>query len=303
MAAIPDLRIGIDLGGTKIALIAFDPDERVAFEKRVATPREDYAGTVEAIAALVAEAEATTGKRGTVGIGMPGSISPVDGKVQNGNSTWLNDQPFGRDLEAALGREVRLANDADCLALSENYDGAAAGAASSFAIILGTGCGAGVVINGHLLAGPNAIAGEWGHNPLPWPKPDEMPGQKCWCGKHGCLETWVAGPSFAADHFRVTGEKLDAATIIARAPADRQAQATLDRHLDRLGRAVAAIVNILDPHVIVLAGGLSNMPGLDQRLPGAVLPWVFARLPRVTVRKAVHGDASGVRGAARLWND
>ena len=302
--SIHPLRIGIDLGGTKIAAIAFSPDDRTLFEERVPTPREDYQGTVAAVAGLVARAEMAAGGRGAVGIGIPGSLSPVDGCAQNANSTWLNGRPFKADLETTIGREIRLANDADCLALSEYHDGAAAGARSVFAVILGTGCGAGVVINGRLLSGPNAISGEWGHNPLPWPDAaTEVPGPLCWCGHHGCMETWVAGPALAADHARVTGETLKAEEIVARAGDDPKAAATLARHLDRLGRGLAMVINIIDPEVIVLAGGLSNMPGLADRLPDAIRPHVFARHPQVTVRPARHGDASGVRGAARLWDD
>ncbi len=296
------LRIGIDLGGTKIAAIAFDADDRVVFERRVSTPRDDYAGTIAAVAGLVAAAEAETGVRGTVGIGIPGSLSPVDLKVQNANSVWLIGKPFDEDLRAAIDRPLRLANDADCLALSEFCDGAAADARSVFAVILGTGCGAGVVIDGRLLAGPNATSGEWGHNPLPWPRPDETPGPGCWCGKAGCMETWVSGPGLAADHLRITGEDFSAEDIAERAVAgDDAAQSSLARHRDRVGRGLAMVINIVDPEIVVLAGGVSNLPGLAEGLPAATLPFIFARNPRVKIVRARHGDASGVRGAARLW--
>lgn len=296
------LRIGIDLGGTKIAVLAFDADDRIVFERRVSTPRDDYDGTVAAVAGLVAAAETEAGMRGTVGIGIPGSLSPVDLRVQNANSIWLIGQPFDEDLRAAIDRPLRLANDADCLALSEFHDGAAAGAKTVFAVILGTGCGAGVVIDGHLLSGPNATSGEWGHNPLPWPKPEEVPGPRCWCGKDGCLETWVAGPGLARDHLRVTGEELSAEKIAERAAAgDATAAATLGRHCDRVGRGLATVINIIDPEIVVLAGGVSNLPGLAEALPEATRPYIFARNPQVKIVRARHGDASGVRGAARLW--
>ena len=298
----PALRIGIDLGGTKIAAIALDAADRVVFEHRVATPRNDYEATIRAVRDLVMTAEAAAGQVGSVGIGLPGSLSPADGRVQNANSVWLNNRPFGEDLRAALARPLRLANDADCLALSEAHDGAGAGAGSVFAVILGTGCGAGIVIGRRLLRGPNAIAGEWGHNPLPWPRPDELPGPTCWCGKAGCMEMWVSGPGLAADHRRTTGQRLDAVEISERAMAGAaEARASLERHLDRLGRGLAMVINILDPEVVVLAGGLSNLPGLAEALPDATRRHVFARSPKVTIVPARHGDASGVRGAARLW--
>lgn len=234
---------------------------------------------------------------------MPGSLSPVTGRVQNANSTWLNGRPLDRDLAAALGRPVRLANDANCFALSEATDGAAAGAASVFGVILGTGCGGGIVVDGRLVDGPLGVGGEWGHNPLPRPSADEVPGPPCWCGRHGCMETWVSGPGLAADHARATGERQSAETIAARAETgDEVALATMARHADRLARGLAHVVNILDPAVIVLGGGLSKLGHLYRNLPGLMAPHIFADAPHVDVRPPRWGDASGVRGAARLWD-
>ena len=295
-------RLGIDLGGTKIAGIALAPDGAVVAEHRMAAPRHDYGATLEAIAGMVARLEELSGGRGTVGIGTPGSVAPSGGLMQNANSTWLNGRPFGRDLEARLGRPVRLANDANCFALSEAVDGAGADAPSVFGVILGTGCGGGLVLRGQLLDGPLGIGGEWGHNPLPWAAPDEHPGPRCWCGRNGCLETWISGPGLEADHARITGESLSGAEIVARAErGDAQAQATLDRHARRLARGLAHVINIFDPHVIVLGGGLSAMRHLYEVLPDLVCPYVFAAHPRVSIRPPRWGDASGVRGAAWLW--
>lgn len=295
------LRVGVDLGGTKIAAIAFDADGAVVGETRRPAPRDDYRATVAALTDIVAEVERQAGARGSVGIGMPGSISPVTGRVQNSNSVWLNGTSFAADVQAALARPARFANDADCFALSEASDGAGAGAASVFGAILGTGCGGGIVVGGRLLTGPNRSAGEWGHSPLPWPGPEEFPGPTCWCGRRGCLETWISGTGLQMDHTARSGEALAAQDILARAPADPRAQETLERHLSRLARALAVIVNTLDPEVIVLGGGLSQMPHVYERLPDAIHPHVFAAAPVVTVRPPRHGDASGVRGAARLW--
>lgn len=297
------LRIGIDLGGTKIAGIALAPGDRVVAETRRPAPRDDYRTTIAAIAETAAALERKAGGRATIGIGMPGSISPVTGRVQNSNSVWLNDTPFAEDVTAALGRPARFANDADCFALSEATDGAAAGAASVFGVILGTGCGGGIVVGGRLLAGPNRTAGEWGHAPLPWSAADEHPGPACWCGRRGCLETWISGTGLQQDHARYTGEMLSAEEILARAGKDPAARASLDRHLSRTARALAMMVNTIDPEVIVLGGGLSQMPHLYERLPEAIAPHVFAAAPRVRVVPPWHGDASGVRGAARLWGE
>ena len=296
------VRLGVDLGGTKIAGVALGPDGAVLAEHRIAAPRHDYAATLHAIGEMVATLEQGAGAPGSVGIGMPGSISPANGLVQNANSTWLNGQPFARDIEAYLGRPVRLANDANCFALSEAVDGAGAGAPSVFGVILGTGCGGGLVLDGRLIDGPRSIGGEWGHNPLPWATADEHPGPRCWCGRNGCMETWVSGPGLEADHARVTGEKLASEEIATRAGrGDAQARASLDRHANRLARGLAHVVNIFDPHVIVLGGGLSQLPHLYAELPGLIAPHVFAEHAQITVLPPRWGDASGVRGAAWLW--
>ncbi|HCO91687.1 MAG TPA: fructokinase [Alphaproteobacteria bacterium] len=296
------MRIGIDLGGTKIEAIALDGHGNERARKRIASPRGDYAATIAAIRDLVATLEAETGERGTVGIGMPGAISPATGLVKNANSTWLIGHPFGRDLEEALGREVRLANDADCFALSEATDGAAAGAASVFGVILGTGVGGGIVINGALLSGPNAIAGEWGHNSLPFVLPDEMPGPDCYCGKTGCIETFLSGPGFAARHKEQSGQSLTPEQIVTQA---RQGNAdcgdSLGRYIDRLARATATVINILDPHCIVLGGGMSNIAELVTEVPRLWPRYVFSDRIDTVLSAARHGDASGVRGAAWLW--
>ncbi len=298
------LRLGIDLGGTKIAGVALGPGGATVAERRMAAPRHDYAATIEAIAATVAGLEAKAGGRGTIGIGTPGSPAPADGRLQNANSTWLNGRPFARDLEARLGRPVRLANDANCFSLSEAMDGAGAGVPSVLGVILGTGCGAGLVFHRRLIDGPLGIGGEWGHNPLPWAAPEETPGPKCWCGRCGCLETWVSGPGLEADHARTTGESLTAAEIAARADrGDAAARATFDRHASRLARGLAHVINIFDPHVVVLGGGLSNLAHLYAELPDRIAPHLFAAHPRVSVKPPRWGDASGVRGAAWLWHD
>ncbi|ALG75112.1 transcriptional regulator [Azospirillum thiophilum] len=301
-------RIGIDLGGTKTEGILLDRQGNQLARHRVPTPQGDYGGTVAAIRDLVARLEGEIGGSGraTVGLGIPGAISPATGLVKNANSTWLIGRDFAGDLAAALGRPVRIENDANCLAVSEATDGAGAGCGVVFAAILGTGCGAGIVVHGRVLGGRNVIAGEWGHNPLPWPTDAERPGPACYCGKHGCLEGWVSGPAVAADHFAATGERLDAAAILGRAGsdpagADPACAATADRLVDRLGRGLAAVANLLDPDVIVLGGGLSNAEFLYDRLPAAMAPWAFTDRLDTPVRRARHGDSSGVRGAAWLW--
>jgi fructokinase len=301
-------RIGIDLGGTKTEGIVLRGATEVVARQRIATPGGDYAGTVAAVAALVAALEAEAGARDLpVGIGHPGAISPFTGLIKNANSTCLNGRPLKVDLEAALGRSVRLANDADCLALSEaQADGAAAGAACVFAVILGTGVGGGIVIDGKLHAGPNAIAGEWGHNPLPWPRPDrgEVPGPLGWDGRHGSIEDWLSGPALARDHREVTGLGLPGEQIVERAAAgDRACIATLARHADRLARALAGVINLLDPEVIVLGGGLSRIAGLYEAVPRLWTRWVFSDRVATRLVPAAHGDSSGVRGAAWLWPD
>ncbi len=294
-------RFGIDLGGTKIELIALDERGIERWRQRVATPQGDYAGTIEAIAGLVNAAEAALGGRGRVGIGTPGAISPATGRLRNSNSTCLNGQPLREAIEASLQRPVRLANDANCFALSEATDGAAAGAECVFGVILGTGVGGGIVVRGQVLTGPNAIAGEWGHNPLPWPKADELPGPACYCGKDCCIETWLSGPGLVADHRRVTGEALNAEAIAAKAEAgDAACTDTLQRHADRLARSLAQVINILDPDCIVLGGGLSNLPHLYEQVPALWGRYVFSDCVRTRLVAPRFGDSSGVRGAAWL---
>ncbi len=298
------VRIGIDLGGTKIEGVALAHDGAELARLRRPTPREDYAGTIGAIAGVVNELERTVGTGGAnVGVGIPGSLSPATGRIQNANSTWLNGQPLDRDLAAALGRPVRLANDANCFALSESTDGAGAGAASVFGVILGTGVGGGIVVRGQIVDGPRGTGGEWGHNPLPWAVGSEVPGPACWCGRKGCIEAWCSGPGLAADHARVTGKVLTAETIAAAAQTgDAAAVATLDRHVSRLARGLAHVANILDPHVIVLGGGLSRLAHLYDRLPALMAPHLFTDSASVDIRPPRWGDASGVRGAAWLWS-
>lgn len=298
------MRIGIDLGGTKIEGVVLDDGGGECHRVRVATPHGDYAGTIAAIRRVVEDLEQAAGRRCTVGVGMPGAISPATGLVKNANSTWLIGRQLDCDLEAALGRPVRLENDANCFALSEAADGAGAGAGVVFGVILGTGTGGGVVVRGRVLRGANAIAGEWGHNPLPWPAAGEWPGPPCYCGRTGCLETFLSGPGLAADHARVTGARLDSRDIAERAArGDAAASATIGRYAERLARGLASVVNVLDPDVIVLGGGLSHIAELYARVPRMWAEWVFS--DRVDTRLAPprHGDASGVRGAAWLWGD
>ncbi|MGH1574388.1 ROK family protein [Methylobacterium sp. P31] len=295
-------RLGIDLGGTKIAGIVLDRDGAALAEGRVAAPHGDYGATVEAVAGLVLRLEAAAGTPCTVGIGMPGSLSPATSLVRNANSHWLNGRPFGIDLAARLERPVRIENDANCLVVSEAIDGAGAGARVVWAVILGTGVGSGVAIDGRVLTGRNGIAGEWGHGPLPYPRDDERPGPACYCGRRGCVETWLSGPGLAVDHGRRHGGSLKAEAIVASArDGDPDAQETLAAHLDRLGRAAAQVVNLLDPDVIVIGGGLSRIPELIAGLPAAIAPHVFSDAFDTPVRASLHGDASGVRGAAWLW--
>jgi fructokinase len=296
------LRLGIDLGGTKVAGVALGPDGASVAEHRIPSPRHDYAATIEAIAAMVARLESEAGEEGSIGVGVPGSVAPASGLMQNANSTWLNGRPLVRDLGARLDRPVRLANDANCFALSEAVDGAGAGAPSVFGVILGTGCGGGLVLDGRLVDGPLGISGEWGHNPLPWATDGEHPGPPCWCGRHGCLETWVSGSGLEADHVRATGHSLEGPEIVARAGSgDVAAKATLDRHASRLARGLAHVMNIVDPHMVVLGGGLSRLPHLYEVLPGLIGRYLFTAHPRVTVKPPRWGDAGGVRGAAWLW--
>ena len=302
------MRLGVDLGGTKIEIIAIDETGGEQLRRRISTPRGRYEGIIGAIAGLVREAEqalAAAGHAGPhrLGIGMPGTISPFTGLCVNSNSTEMNGQPFQQDLERALDRPIRFANDANCLAVSEARDGAGAGARVVFAAILGTGCGAGLAIDGAGWDGPHRIAGEWGHNPLPWPSVAEVEqAQTCYCGRRGCLETWISGTGFQQDHARASGQDRRADWIAEAALAgDVDAAAALDRYVDRLARALAHVCNLLDPDVIVLGGGMSNVAGLYARLPAAVTPYLFAERFVTPIRPARHGDSSGVRGAAWLW--
>lgn len=296
------MRIGVDLGGTKIEGAALGAGGRVLWRQRVPTPRGDYAATLEAIAGLVEQAERATGQRGSVGVGIPGIPAPATGRVKNANSTWLIGRPLPHDLEARLCRPVRIANDANCFALSEAVDGAGAGARVVFGVIVGTGTGGGVVVDGRVLVGPNGIAGEWGHNPLPWPEAGELPGPACYCGRSGCIEGWLSGPALARDHAQATGERLEAPEVVQRAAAgDAGAQATLARHAERMARALASVINLLDPDVIVLGGGLSQLAHLYDEVPRQWGRWVFSDRVDTRLRPPVHGDAGGVRGAAWLW--
>jgi fructokinase len=296
------LQLGVDLGGTKIAAVVLAPDGRTVWEHRRATPRDDYRATLEAIAAIVEAGEQAAGAACTVGIGMPGAISPATGLVKNANSTWLNGRALHGDLEARLGRAVRLANDANCLAVSEAADGAASGARVVFGVILGTGCGGGIAIDGHAHVGANAIAGEWGHNPLPWPRDDERPGPACYCGRSGCIETFLSGPGLAAAYARRTGTRVSGEAIVAAAVAgDAAANVTIGDWLDRLARGLATILNVLDPDVIVVGGGLSRIERVYSEVPALWQRWVFSDRVETRLAPAAHGDASGVRGAARLW--
>ena len=296
------MRIGVDLGGTKIAAIGLDDGGEVLARHRVATPRDDYDATIAAIAGLVAHIEGETGRTGSVGVGIPGAEQRATGLIKNANSVWLIGRPLRQDLAAALDRPIRLANDANCFALSEAVDGAGAGCAVVFGVILGTGVGGGIVIDGRVLEGPNAIAGEWGHNPLPWPDDGERPGPSCYCGQHGCIETFLSGPRLAHDDAAQRGERLDPDEIARRAAGGEDlATAALGRYEERLARALAGVINIVDPDVIVLGGGLSNLAGLYDDVPRLWHRFVFSDRVDTRLLPARHGDASGVRGAAWLW--
>lgn len=296
------LQLGIDLGGTKIAAVVLGPDGRTLWEHRVPTPRDDYRGTLDAIASIIEAGEQAARASCTIGIGMPGAVSPATGLVKNANSVWLNGRALHRDLEGMLARPVRLANDANCLAVSEVCDGAARGARLVFGVILGTGCGGGIAIDGRAHTGANAIAGEWGHNPLPWPRDDERPGPACYCGRLGCLETFLSGPGLAASYRIRTGEQIAGEAIVAAADAGHpEATATLDDWIDRLARGLATIINVLDPDVIVVGGGLSRIGRIYTDVPSCWSSWVFSDAVVTRLVPAAHGDASGVRGAARLW--
>jgi fructokinase len=296
------VRIGIDLGGTKIEAVALDPAGAVLARRRVRTPREDYDATLAVVVALVYELEQETGCRGSVGVGMPGAISPATGLVKNANSTWLIGHALDRDLAARLERPVRLANDANCFALSEAIDGAGAGARVVFGVIVGTGTGGGVVVDRKLLTGPNAIAGEWGHNPLPWPEPGEWPGPPCYCGKTGCVETFLSGPGLARDYREHGGSDATPPEIVARAGlGEAAATAALGRYESRMARALAAVLDLLDPDVVVLGGGLSHVQRLYRNVPRLWQQWAFSDRVETRLRPPLHGDSSGVRGAAWLW--
>ncbi len=303
------VRIGIDLGGTKIEGLALDGAGAELARLRVPTPQHDYEATVAAITSVVGELEKRVGEqsgaaiRASVGVGIPGSVVRATGLVKNANSTWLNGRPLERDLSAAMGREVRCANDANCLAVSEATDGAAAGAAMVFAVILGTGCGGGVAAHGRVHIGPNGVGGEWGHNPLPWPRPDELPGPECYCGQRGCNEMWLSGTGLARDHAEVTGVRMTGEEIVRGAEAgDAAAEASLQRLEERIARALAGVVNLLDPDVIVIGGGLSKLDRIYRNVPPQIMRHVFGGGELQTpVLRAKHGDASGVRGAAWLW--
>ncbi|MDZ7711892.1 MAG: ROK family protein [Rhodovibrio sp.] len=301
------MRLGIDLGGTKISALALDADGDVRARRRIETPRGDYAATLSAICGLVQALEDDLlppgAQRARVGVGIPGTISPATGLVKNANSTWLIGQPLDRDLAAALDRPVRLANDADCFALSEASDGAAAGVSPVFGVILGTGVGGGIVIDGRLVAGPNAIAGEWGHNPLPQPTDAERPGPACYCGRHGCIETFLSGPGLARDYAANGGDAQADAAAVARRARDGEpaAAAALDRYVDRLARALGSVINLIDPARIVLGGGVGNVQALYDALPQRLPAYVFSDRVDTRIVAPRHGDDSGVRGAAWLW--
>jgi fructokinase len=295
------IKLGIDLGGTKTEIIALDDSGRTRLRRRVPTPSGDYRATLTMINDLVTQADVELGARYPVGFGTPGSPSPLDGKMRNCNSTCLNGQPLHDDLRNLLKRPVALANDANCLALSEASDGAGAGAPIVFAVILGTGVGAGIVIRGEVLQGANGIAGEWGHNPLPWPRDDERPGRLCYCGRSGCIETFLSGPGMQRDHFDSYHEQIEPQQIAARAAAhDHDCAATMNRYEERLARALAHVINILDPHVIVLGGGLSNLSRLYENVPRLWGNHIFSDSVTTKLVRNQHGDSSGVRGAAWL---
>ena len=307
------MRLGVDVGGTKIEGVALEGSREIA-RRRVATPRDDYDATLIAIKQMVTDLEATGNARGTVGVGIPGTISPATGLVKNANSVWLIGHPLQRDLERVLERDVRVANDANCFAASEATDGAAAGADVVFAVIVGTGTGAGIAVGGRVLSGPHGVAGEWGHNPMPWPEPDEWPGPPCYCGRTGCIETFLSGPGLAADysgdqrHDRTTKVRPTANDVVQLAESgDAGAEASLQRYERRMARALASVINVLDPDVIVLGGGMSNVSRLYDNVPRSWGDFVFAcgggEGVRTRLVRATHGDASGVRGAAWLWND
>jgi fructokinase len=300
------MRIGIDLGGTKIEGIVLDESGKTLARRRLPSPQGNYRATLEAVADLVLGLEQQTGGRGSVGIGIPGALSPATGRIKNANSTWIIGEALDRDLEQRLARPIRLENDANCFALSEAVDGAGAGAGSLFGVILGTGVGGGLVVDGRLIGGRNAVTGEWGHNPLPWPDEAERRGPRCYCGKQGCIEVFLSGPGLARDHEAVTrqtsGQAWTAEQIVARAArGDTACGASLARLENRLSRALASVINLLDPEVIVLGGGLSGIERLYRALPRLLPAYVFGGEVETAILPPRHGDSSGVRGAAWLW--
>ncbi len=296
------VRFGIDLGGTKIELVAIDNGGKVVHQKRVATPQGDYRKTLQQMAELIFAADRIVAAKGSVGIGTPGSLSKVTGLLKNSNSTCLNGKPLLEEFQQLIQRPVRISNDANCFALSEAVDGAAAGCEVVFGVIIGTGVGAGIVVNGHVLTGANAIAGEWGHNPLPWPKESEQAGRECYCGQRGCIETWLSGPGMMDDHQQYGGKRLTPREILAAAESGRpECEQTLQRYEERLARSLAHIINILDPDAIVLGGGLSNMQRLYRNVPKLWGRYVFSDRVDTQLLRARYGDSSGVRGAAWLW--
>ncbi|MGA3305316.1 MAG: ROK family protein [Stellaceae bacterium] len=296
------MRIGIDIGGTKIEAAVLRPDGGIAIRKRVATPGQDYGAVIQAIRDLVLEVEREIGGQASIGISMPGTLSAATGLVKNSNSTCLNGRPFDRDLSAALGRSLRFANDANCFVLSEATDGAGKGLDTVFGVILGTGVGGGIAVHGRILTGPNGIAGEWGHNPLPWSRDAERPGPLCYCGKQGCIESFLSGPSLARDHREQTGEEFDANQIAERAAqGDKISEATMQRYEERLARALASAINLLDPDVIVLGGGVGRIERLYRNPPKLWGRYVFSDTVTTRLLPPQWGDSSGVRGAAWLW--
>lgn len=295
------IKIGVDFGGTKIEAAALDAEGRFLHRVRAPNPG-DYKAAIDVVCRLVAEAEREAGGAGTIGIGTPGSISPSTGLMRNANSTWLNGKPFKEDLTAALSREIRMANDANCLALSEAVDGAGVGARVVFAVIIGTGCGGGLVVDGKLVDGASGVGGEIGHIPLPWPEGEELPAPACWCGKKGCLEVWISGSGFQRDFAQHAGRTLNAEAIVdAARGGDAEAKAALDRYIDRLGRGLAVVSDIVDPDVFVLGGGMSNVSELYAALPAKIRQYIFSDIWEGALKRAQWGDSSGVRGAARLW--
>ena len=296
------MRIGVDLGGTKIEVIALDAIGKELFRERTPTPQNDYPATLNAIAGLIAEAESQLEQRASVGIGIPGAISPATGLIKNANSTCLIGHPLDKDLSDLLQREVRVANDANCFVVSEATDGAAAGAEIAFGVIIGTGTGGGIAINARPLTGVNAIAGEWGHNPLPWPEPEELPGAKCYCGQYGCIETFLSGPGFTQHYQAHGGNACSAIEIIERAESgDTLALSALEQYEHRLAKALASVINVIDPDVIVLGGGMSNIQRLYENVPRLWHDYVFSDHVATRLVPPLHGDSSGVRGAAWLW--